>query len=118
VTLEQVAAACHEINRAYSEALGERKPRWETLTDEQRDGVKDGVLYVLANPAAGPQDAHVHWCRWMLEHAKVAVAPNQTHLVHPNLVEWEQLPAAQRAKDELFVAAARGLGKFANQITR
>lgn len=107
--IEDVAAIAHMANRELCKAFGDRnQPKWSSAPGWMRDSSVDGVNFILADPAAGPEDAHENWCAdkraagWTLGTRKDAVEKT-----HPCLVAFDVLPAEQRAKDHLFVAIVR-----------
>lgn len=109
---EITARVCHEVNRAYCEAIGDlsQKP-WDEAEQWQRDSAIKGVKFALANPHATPADQHESWMAdkiadgWMYGEKKDADAKT-----HPALLPYDQLPQEQRIKDYLFRAVVRTLG--------
>lgn len=110
-----IARIAHEANRAYCRALGDAtRAAWEDAPDWQRDSAMSGVEAVLRGTLS-PEQCHEDWLEekrtagWVYGEAKDADAKT-----HPCMVPYADLPAAERAKDELFVAVvsatARGLG--------
>lgn len=106
VTPELVARTCHELNRAYCEALGDRSQvPWEEAPEWQRESALVGVQLHLGNPEAGPEASHQSW----MEHKKAEgwrYGPKKDTLSkqHPCMVPFNKLPVEQRAKDHLFKA--------------
>lgn len=99
-----VAKVCHEVNRAYCEALGDTsQPSWEEAPDWQHSSAGSGVAFHMANPDAGPDQSHVEWFRekeaagWVYGPVK---DPEKRE--HPCMVAYEHLPVEQRAKDYIF----------------
>lgn len=108
---EAIARVCHEVNRAYCEALGDTsQPAWENAPEWQRDSAHSGVMLHLGDPHAGPEASH---------RARMAekLAAGWTHgevkdpdaKTHPCLVPFEDLPREQQAKDFLFRAVVHAL---------
>lgn len=114
LTPEQIAQICHETNRAYCEALGDRSQlSWGHAPDWQRASAIKGVEFHLANPDASPSASHESW---LAEKAatgwKYGPTKNSITKEHPCFVPFSGLPPEQQAKDVLFksvVEALRGL---------
>lgn len=107
----EIARICHQANKAYCEALGDRTQLdWENASDWQRESAVRGVAYALNNPGATPESQHEAWRQdklaagWTLGPVK-----NPELKQHPCLVPYDQLPIEQRRKDALFQAIARAL---------
>ncbi len=108
--IEVCARAAHEANRVYCLALGDgsQKP-WEEAEDWQRTSACNGVNKVLHGITSAEQ-MHEAW----LEEKKAGgwkygPAKDSEKKEHPCLVSYAELPAAQRAKDVLFVGVVRAM---------
>lgn len=106
-----IAQVCHEVNRAYCQALGDNsQPTWADAPDWQRDSALLGVALHANNPAAGPQASHESWMAqkvadgWVFGEVKDPEAKT-----HPCMVPFDQLPREQQAKDFLFRAVVHAL---------
>lgn len=101
---EDIARVCHEINRAYCEALGDNtQAPWEDAPRWQRDSALMGVDLHLGNPNAGPQASHESWMKQKQEDGWVyGTEKDATRKTHPCMVPFDQLPREQQAKDYLF----------------
>jgi hypothetical protein len=109
--VERIARVCHEVNRAYCEALGDLSQRaWEDAPDWQRESARKGVVLHLGDPDAGPQASHASW---MAE--KVATGwtwgplKDEAKKEHHCMVPFEHLPREQQAKDYIFRAVVHAL---------
>lgn len=106
ITVESIARACHEANKALREAVGDTSQKhWEAAEQWQRDSAVAGVQFRLNNPSAKDSAQHDAWCEdkvkagWVYGPVKDTAAKT-----HPGLVPFEDLPPEQRAKDVLFCA--------------
>jgi len=106
-----VAKVCHEVNRVYCQSIGDwSQPEWGNAPDWQRESAHKGVTMHFENPEATPEDSHRSWLKekvandWTYGPVKDADSK-----IHPCLVPYNQLPPAQRYKDELFVAVCRAM---------
>lgn len=107
---EEIARVCHEVNRAYCEALGDQsQPAWADAPEWQKSSAMLGVNLHLDNDA-GPQASHESWWAqkvadgWVYGDTKDAEAKT-----HPCMVPFDQLPREQQAKDFIFRAVVHAL---------
>jgi len=114
--VEDIARACHEVNRAYCAAIGDNSQlAWEDAPDWQRESAMNGVEFTLVNPDAGPSASHESWLAekerdgWTYGPVK-----NPAIKEHPCFVPYDELPTEQKVKDYLFQAVVRSL---ASRIT-
>lgn len=108
-TAKSIARAVHEVNRAYCLAIGEDRPlpHWEDAPEAQRASAIAGVPHGL-NPARLPAESHESWMALKIADGWVfGEKVDYEAKTHPCLVEYDQLPATQRAKDALFLAVVR-----------
>lgn len=108
-----VAAAriAHEVNRIYCQGLGDMAQQpWETAPEWQRGSAVAGVRSIVENDGLTPKQSHECWLAlkrsqgWV--YGEVKDAEKKTH---PCMVEYEQLPSAQRTKNAIFGAVVRGI---------
>jgi hypothetical protein len=104
-----IAQVCHEANRAHCISIGDdSQPAWEEAPEWQRQSAMAGVQAVIENPEETPAGLHAKWMAhkladgWKLGEVKDAEAKT-----HPCLVAYEELPEAQRAKDDIFLKTVR-----------
>lgn len=107
--IELAARTAHEVNRAYCLGLyDDSQPGWEDAPEWQRSSAIKGAQGVLAGN--GPEQSHESWLEekratgW--KHGPVKDADKKEH---PCFVPYDQLPAAQKFKDTLFVNAVKGV---------
>jgi len=115
MNVRDIAKVCHEVNRAYCEAIGdETQLAWDVAPDWQRQSAIDGVMHAIEHPDDTPESQHEEWmigklaAGWVYGEVKDAEAKT-----HPCLVPYEQLPAEQRVKDHLFLAVVRAMENVA-----
>lgn len=106
-----IAIVCHQVNRAYCQALGDdSQPTWEDAPEWQKSSALNGVLFHIDNPDAGPHHSHNSWLSekqaagW-----KFGPVKDPEKKEHPCFVPYEQLPTEQKAKDYLFRAIVHAL---------
>lgn len=112
---EDIARVCHEANRALqiTQADPAVSPSWDEAPEWQTASAVEGVEKALAG--ATPEQLHQSWCEfklndgWVYGETKDADAMPPTH---PCLVEYAELPADQRLKDDLFRAIVSTLARM------
>jgi hypothetical protein len=110
---EQIARVCHEVNRAYCQAIGDNsQPAWEDAPQWQRDSALNGVQMHLANPKAGPDESHNTWLKEKADAGwKYGPVKDPDAKEHPCFVPYDQLPVEQKAKDYLFRGVVHALAE-------
>lgn len=108
---EAIARVCHEVNRAYCQAIGDNSQLpWEIAPQWQRDSAINGVAFHQANPLTVPEDSHAEWMRNKIADGwKWGSVKNESKKEHHCIVPYDQLPVEQRAKDYLFRAVVHAL---------
>jgi hypothetical protein len=112
-----VARICHEINKAYCEAIGDMsQPDWDAAPDWQRESAKTGVLFQFENPSAPPSSSHESWLKEKERDGwKYGAVKDAEKKEHPCFVPYDQLPTEQKVKDHLFKAVCWELSPFVDQ---
>jgi hypothetical protein len=105
----KIARVCHEVNRAYCQAVGDlSQPGWEDAPDWQKDSAVKGVQFHIDNPEASPSASHESWLKQKFDEGwKYGAVKNPEIKEHPCCVPYDQLPVEQRAKDYIFSALVR-----------
>jgi hypothetical protein len=111
---EKIAQVCHEANRGYQAVVPSLTvpvaPPWDLIPGQERQTVVSGVKHALDNPGLTGRDSHENWCRdkeadgWVYGPQKDPEAKT-----HPCLVDYDDLPLADRMKDDLFLAIVGAL---------
>lgn len=111
MTIEDIAAVAHEVNRNYCLAIGDlSQPEWELAPEWQRESALNGVKLHLGRKELGPEASHE---AWMAE--KVAAGwvygeeKDPEKKTHPCIVPFGDLPREQQAKDFLFRGVVHAL---------
>ncbi len=100
---ERIARVCHEVNRAYCQALGDNsQPSWEDAPEWQRSSARMGVdLHIMGD--FGPEASHLSWMQQKLDegwvYGEIKDAGAKTH---PCIRPFAELPREQQAKDFIF----------------
>jgi len=103
MTPTAIARVCHEANRALQIETNDPavSPPWDDAPEWQRRSAVEGVM--AAMDGATPRQLHESWMDskfregWVYGDVKDADAKT-----HPCLVDYDDLPADQRAKDTVF----------------
>lgn len=111
--IEKAAKTCHEVNRIYCASLGDfSQPSWEDAPEWQRQSARNGVLFHLTNPNAGPAASHENWLKEKTEQGWVyGPVKDPEAKTHPCCVSYDQLPMEQQVKDKLFIAVVKGFAQ-------
>ena len=109
-----IAQVAHEINQAYCVSIGDPvPPSWDKCTQQHKEGLIKGVNFHLENPDATPSSSHESWLQqkeadgWQYGPEK-----DEANKLHPNMVPYDALPAAQKSKDFLFRQVVHSLKQF------
>jgi len=110
-SIEEIARACHEVNRAFCKSIGDdSQTAWEHAPEWQRKSAILGVEHALQNPYANAGDSHRSWLAEKERDGwKFGPAKDVSKKEHPCFVPFDKLPREQQAKDFLFLAVVRGL---------
>ena len=109
--VEKIAKVCHEVNKAYCEALGDLSQlSWDDAPDWQKSSAINGVKFHLENPDITPERSHESW----LEEKRLAgwkwgPKKDPAKKEHPCFVRFALLPTEQKAKDFIFSAIVDNL---------
>ena len=108
--MDRIARVCHEVNRAYCQALGDNsQPLWGDAPEWQRASARMGVdLHTMGD--FGPEASHISWMKQKQEEGWVyGEVKDPTAKTHPCMVPFAQLPREQQAKDYIFRAVVHAL---------
>jgi len=111
---EDIAQICHEVNRAYCQALGDHSQlAWADAPAWQKNSAQMGVELHMVNPEAGPQASHESWMAQKLaEGWKYGAYKDVDNKLHPCIMPFSELPREQQAKDYIFRAIVHALVPF------
>ncbi|GAF70694.1 unnamed protein product [marine sediment metagenome] len=100
-----IAKVCHEVNRAYCQALGDgTQVPWEEAPQWQKSSAILGVEMHIEGEA-GPEQSHEGWMAQKVADGWVYGELKDENLkTHPCLVPFDELPVDQQAKDYIFRA--------------
>lgn len=105
--IEACAKAGHEANRNYCISIGDTsQPSWDDAPDWQKTSARNGVEGALNG--ATPEQSHESWLKekeatgW-----KYGPVKDPEKKEHPCFVPYAELPAEQRAKDDIYLDAVK-----------
>lgn len=114
MTLDDIAQVAHQINRAYTQSLGDwSQSTWEDAPEWQKNSAITGVEFHVNNPGTTPLQTHESWMKqkvedgWVYGEVKDAVAKT-----HPCMVNYHDLPTEQKTKDYIFKGVVESLIEF------
>ena len=112
-TTISIAAVCHEVNRAYCQALGDyTQPTWDDAPEWQKASAIMGVQLHLSTPDAGPQASHESWMKQKLEEGWVyGPTKDPETKTHHCIVPFDHLPRDQQAKDFIFRGVVHAIAR-------
>lgn len=104
-SVEQIAKACHEVNRIWCETLGNTtQVSWEDAPDWQKQSAMNGVVFHLSNSTT-PEQSHENWMKVKENEGwKYGPVKDVYKLEHPCMMPYKDLPKEQQVKDSLFKA--------------
>jgi len=113
LSLEDIARAAHQINRAYCQALGDNSQLpWEDAPEWQKKSAIAGVSFHIDHPTASPSASHDSWLRLKVADGwKYGPVKDAEKKEHPCCVEYHELPQEQKAKDYIFRAVVQALSE-------
>lgn len=111
MNVEAIARVCHEVNRAYSQALGDNSIMpWRECPEWMKNTVITGVKFHIENPKAGPSASHERWVEEKVASGwKYGAVKDAEKKEHPCIVAFNQLSVEDRAKDFIFWRIVRTL---------
>ena len=112
--IEQIAELCHEVNKAYCEALGDfSQKHWHGAEEWQRESAINGVEFILQNPNSSPSANHENWLKTKLADGwKYGSVKDPENKLHPCILPFDDLPVPQKAKDHIFRAIVETIAAF------
>ena len=105
-----IARVCHEVNKAYCEALGDfSQPSWGDAPAWQQASAAMGVNLHLYGDA-GPEASHESWMAQKVAEGWVyGPIKDPERKQHPCMVPFDKLPPSQQAKDFIFRGVVHAL---------
>jgi hypothetical protein len=87
--------------------------KWEDAPDWQKESAVKGVEFHINNPEAGPAASHESWMEQKIfDGWKYGDIKDSETKTHPCIVDFDELPKEQQAKDYLFRQVVHSLKKF------
>ena len=110
--IEAAAKAAHEVNKVWSESLGDQShEHWENAAEWQRSSSRAGVLkavdlYENGTPKSEiSEKLHESWMEFKAANGwRFGAVKDADKKEHPCMVPYSQLPPEQRVKDEIYLA--------------
>lgn len=111
LTVNAVAAICHEANRQYCIQAGlDAGSPWTDLSADEQKPTLLSVEHLIKNPDVTPKSAHETWVKDRLDAGwTFGDTRDDDNKVHNLLVDYDQLAEADRVKDELILGVVNSL---------
>jgi hypothetical protein len=105
ITIAAIARICHQANKAYCEGIGDYSQKdWENSSDDIHKSAINGVRFRWENPNLSPKDQHENWKQDKIKAGwTYGTVKDATLKTHPCIVDYYDLPEAQRIKDRIFM---------------
>ena len=109
--IEEIAAVCHEANKALCESQNDfSQTVWNDAPDWQVSSAINGVKFHVANLGAGDSASHDSWMAEKVADGWVYGDVKDPDLkTHHCIVPFDHLPPEQQAKDSLFRSIVHAL---------
>jgi RyR domain len=106
-----IAKVCHEVNRGYCEAIGDKsQPPWDEAPEWQKKSAVTGVQFKLDNPDATAEDQHQSWLDGKAADGWIyGAVKDPAKKEHPAFLPYANLPQEQKIKDHLFAAVVEAM---------
>jgi hypothetical protein len=101
--MTHTARVCHEVNRAYCQAIGDdSQPSWEDAPEWQKESALLGVDLHTHNDV-GPEASHESWMAQKIADGwEYGLVKDPVLKIHPCIKPFADLPKEQQIKDYLF----------------
>ena len=108
--MTHTARVCHEVNRAYCQAIGDdSQPVWEDAPEWQKESALLGVDLHTHNDV-GPEASHESWmAQKIAEGWEYGLIKDPVLKIHPCIKPFADLSKEQRAKDFIFRAVVHAM---------
>jgi hypothetical protein len=117
--LKSIAHIAHAANNAYRFVLGEPlNARYDGLLPAQQDAIINAVRAVVDGQIRTPADNHAAWVTDR-QRKGWAYGPAQDNaaMLHPNMLPFDELPDAQKFKDNLFMNIVKAFAQIEDAPT-
>jgi hypothetical protein len=103
-----IALFIHQCWVSHQIAIGQ--PYNVIPTDAQLKSILDGYYGFERNPAISPRENHESWLKHRKENGWVlGPVKDESLKQHPDLIPYDELPACERSKNDVFLSACRAV---------
>jgi hypothetical protein len=108
--VNEVAEVAHQVNKAYCESLGDfSQDEWIDSPAWQQESARSGVMLHMRGDS-GPEASHESWMQDKLDSGWVfGEIKDADKKTHPCMVDFQDLPIEQQAKDYIFRAVVHAM---------
>ena len=102
--IELILTVVHNANAVLKKINGEKHEELADMESARRAGMKAAIKNALITDTT-PEQSHINWlaAQEALGY-KYGVSIDRINLLHPCMVPYDQLPEAQKLKDDLFMS--------------
>ena len=110
--LDQIARTCHEAHNQICKNNGQETIAWEDKSEAHHKTVKNSIKKILNGIIGSPEEAHMNF-KFKKRKDGWTYGENYSTRArtNPRLCDFEELPEAERQKEEMFFAIARSFKK-------
>ncbi len=110
-----IAEIAEDAIDRYRVLIGETSKPWAERPDAYKKNCADGVRLIFENTGITAETVHALWVSSRAKEGWVyGPVQDLDAKTHPMMCDWDDVPDAQRRKDELFINIVRAFEAYAN----
>ena len=106
-SIEEIAEACHEMNLQFCSIIGDPATFWDDLSIGLKASIMTGVEGAINGNT--PEQSHQNWIDCRTNLGWTYGERDDDAKTHPCMLPYDELPAAQKSKDKIFLAVVEAL---------
>lgn len=102
--IELILTVLHNANAVLKKLNNEKHEELADMEPARRASIKEAIKHALENDTS-PEESHNKWLATQEALGyKYGIEIDRVNLLHPCMMPYENLPAEQKLKDDMFVA--------------